>query len=85
MKRKAILIVASIIVVVFLASAFIWKQTWIAGSEDGASDSDRGIAFWGKTWNSLDGTAQIVESGFDYSSPEDARKEFENNLKVTEQ
>lgn len=81
MKRKSILIITCIAVVVVLASALIWKQTWIASSIDGASDSAKGVAFWGKTWNSLAGDAQIIESGFNYSSQEDARKDFERKLK----
>ena len=81
MKRKVILSISCITIIVVLTFAFIWKQTWIASSVDGASDSDKGVTFWGKTWNSLDGTAQIAESGFNYSSLEDARKEFEDDLK----
>jgi hypothetical protein len=85
MDRK---IAYSIIIGTCLVVASVWyfqRYTWTAVSMDGASGGGfgaggRGIGYSSTTWKSTDGI-MVDEVVVSYSSSEEARKDFEEELK----
>jgi len=86
MNRK---IVYSIVVGVCIIIVSLWyfpKYTWTSVSMDGASGGGfgagrRGVGFSCTTWKSVNGVI-VDEVVVSYSSPEEARKDFEEELKA---
>jgi hypothetical protein len=83
MRRQLLYLMA---VGVTTIGASIWyfpNHTWTIASQDGYSDTDKGRSVGMITWKSLAG-ARIDEISVTYTSPEDARKDFDEELKDSE-